>query len=119
MSFRGEATWFSAAAYGTTWEHIISLNKGWGNLPQDFVGAGLYAAAPADLKLYGRTARVTRGHRSVFVQFIDEIAAADVPYVRSKGIVIDLGQESYEALGQDNGGRYEVSLDVFWAGEEP
>lgn len=119
MSFRGNATVFSAAAYGTTWERIIQLNKNWGNLPQNFVGRGLYAAAPADLKLYGRTARVTRGNRSVFVQFIDVIAYGDIPYVRSKGIVIDLGQESFDALGQYSGGRYEVTFDVFWPGEEP
>jgi hypothetical protein len=114
MSFRGNATVFSA-----NWERVISLNKGWGNLPQDYVGRGLYAAAPADLNLYGRMARVTRGSRSIFVQFIDVINWPDIPYVRSKGIVIDLGQEAFEALGQYNGGRYEVSFDVFWPGEEP
>ncbi|MEO8289302.1 MAG: hypothetical protein ABI670_23080 [Chloroflexota bacterium] len=114
MSFKGNATVFNA-----DWERVISLNKGWGNLPQDYVGRGLYAAAPADLHLYGRTARVTRGNRSVFVQFIDVINWPDIPYVRSKGIVIDLGQEAFEALGQYNGGRYEVSFDVFWPGEEP
>jgi hypothetical protein len=114
MSFRGNATVFNA-----DWERVISLNKGWGNLPRDYVGRGLYAAAPADLYLYGRMARVTRGNRSIFVQFIDVINWPDIPYVRSKGIVIDLGQESFEALGQYNGGRYEVSFDVFWPGEEP
>jgi hypothetical protein len=114
MTFRGNATVFNA-----NWERVISLNKGWGNLPQDYVGRGLYAAAPADLNLYGRMARVTRGNRSIFVQFIDVINWPDIPYVRSKGIVIDLGQESFEALGQYNGGRYEVSFDVFWPGEEP
>ena len=114
MSFRGNATVFNA-----NWERVIELNKGWGNLPRDYVGRGLYAAAPADLRLYGRMARVTRGNRSVFVQFIDVINWPDIPYVRSKGIVIDLGQETFEALGQYNGGRYEVSFDVFWPGEEP
>ena len=114
MTFRGNATVFNA-----NWEHVISLNKGWGNLPQDYVGHGLYAAAPADLNLYGRMARVTRGNRSIFVQFVDVINWPDIPYVRSKGIVIDLGQELLRALGQYNGGRYEVSFDVFWPGEEP
>jgi hypothetical protein len=114
MSFRGEATVFSA-----DWNRVISLNKGWGNLPQDYVGRGLYAAAPADLGLYGRWARVTRGNRSIFVQFIDVINWPDIPYVRSRGIVIDLGQESFRALGQYSGGRYEVSFDVFWPGEGP
>jgi hypothetical protein len=114
MSFRGEATVFSA-----DWERVIRLNKSWGNLPQDYVGRGLYAAAPADLNLYGRWARVTRGNRSIFVQFIDVINWPDIPYVRSRGIVIDLGQESFRALGQYNGGRYEVSFDVFWPGEGP
>ena len=119
MSFRGEATWYSAAAFGTTWERIIALNKSWGNLPQNFVGRGLYAAAPADLSLYGRMARVTRGNRSVMVQFIDVIAYGDIPYVRSKGIVIDLAEEAYRALGTAGNGRYEVKFDVFWPGEEP
>jgi hypothetical protein len=114
MSFRGEATIFSA-----NWERVISLNKGWGNLPRDFVGRGLYAAAPADLGLYGRWARVTKGNRSIFVQFIDVIAYPDVPYVRNKGIVIDLGQEVFDRLGQYRGGRYEVSFDVFWPEDEP
>jgi hypothetical protein len=114
MSFRGEATWFHA-----DWERVISLNKGWGNLPQDFVGRGLYAAAPADLGLYGRWARVTRSSRSVFVQFVDVIDWPDIPYVRSQGIVIDLGEESFRALGTTASGRYEVSFDVLWPGEEP
>ena len=114
MSFRGVATVFNA-----NWQRVMELNKGWGNLPQDYVGRGLYAAAPADLHLYGRMARVTRGNRSVFVQFIDVINWPDIPYVRERGIVIDLGQETFEALGQYNGGRYEVSFDVFWPGEEP
>jgi hypothetical protein len=114
MSFRGNATVFNA-----DWDRVIRLNKQWGNLPQDYVGRGLYAAAPADLHLYGRMARVTRGNRSIFVQFIDVINWPDVPYVRNKGIVIDLGQEAFEALGQYNGGRYEVTFDVFWPGEEP
>ncbi len=114
MSFWGEATWFHA-----NWDRVISLNKGWGNLPDDYVGRGLYAAAPADLGLYGRWARVTRGNRSIFVQFIDVIDWKDIPYVRNKGIVIDLGEESYRALGQDNGGRYEVSFDVLWPDQEP
>lgn len=116
MSFRGEATVFGPSA---NWERTISLNKGWGNLPQSFVGQGLYAAAPADLHLYGKWARVTRGNRSVFVQFIDVINWPDIPYVRSKGIVIDLGNEAFRALGPYNGGRYEVSVDVFWPGEGP
>ncbi|MEO5953852.1 MAG: hypothetical protein ABIQ44_15425, partial [Chloroflexia bacterium] len=119
MSFRGEATWYSASAFNTTWERIISLNKSWGNLPQNYVGRGLYAAAPADLKLYGRMARVTRGNRSVSVQFIDVIANGDIPYVRNKGIVIDLAEEVYRALGTSNASRYEVKFDVFWPGEEP
>ncbi len=114
MSFRGEATVFNA-----NWERVISLNKSWGNLPQNYVGQGLYAAAPADLGLYGRWARVTRGNRSIFVQFIDVINWPDIPYVRSKGIVIDLGQEAFNALGQYSGGRYEVSFDVFWPGDQP
>lgn len=114
MSFRGEATVFNA-----NWERVIDLNKGWGNLPDDYVGQGLYAAAPADLGLYGRWARVTRGNRSIFVQFIDVINWPDIPYVRSKGIVIDLAQEAYRALGTSKGGRYEVSFDVFWPGEGP
>lgn len=119
MDFHGEATWYSPHYMGTSWERIISLNKKWGNLPQDFVGRGLYAAAPADLGLYGRMARVTRGNYSVNVQFVDVIADKDIPYVRSKGIVIDLGEEAYRALGPYRGGRYEVSFDVFWPGEEP
>lgn len=119
MSFRGEATWYSASAFNTTWERIIALNKDWGNLPDDFVGRGYYAAAPADLKLYGRMARVSRGDRSVVVQFIDVIAYADIPYVRSRGIVIDLAEEVYRALGTTSASRYEVNFDVFWAGEEP
>ncbi len=114
MTFRGQATWFRA-----NWERVISLNKGWGNLPEDFVGRGLYAAAPADLHLYGRWARVTRGNRSIFVQFIDVINWPDIPYVRNKGIVIDLGEESFRALGPYNGGRYEVSFDVLWPDQEP
>jgi hypothetical protein len=114
MSFRGEATVFNA-----NWDRVISLNKSWGNLPDDYVGYGLYAAAPADLHLYGRWARVTRGNRSIFVQFIDVINWPDIPYVRSKGIVIDLGQEAFDALGQYRGGRYEVSFDVFWPENEP
>jgi hypothetical protein len=114
MSFRGNATVFNA-----NWQRVIELNQGWGNLPRGYVGRGLYAAAPADLHLYGRMARVTKGNRSVFVQFIDVINWPDIPYVRERGIVIDLGQETFEALGQYNGGRYEVSFDVFWPGEEP
>jgi hypothetical protein len=114
MSFRGEATVFHA-----DWERVISLNKGWGNLPQDYVGRGLYAAAPADLDLYGRWARVTRGSRSVFVQLVDVVDWPDIPYVRSRGIVIDLGEESYRALGTAGNGRYEVGFEVFWPGEEP
>jgi hypothetical protein len=119
MSFHGEATWFSPHYMGTSWERIIALNKKWGNLPDNFVGRGLYAAAPADLGLYGRMARVTRGNYSVNVQFVDVIADKDIPYVRSRGIVIDLGEEVYRALGPDRGGRYEASFDVFWPGEEP
>ena len=114
MSFRGNATQFKA-----DWERVIRLNKGWGNLPQDYVGRGLYAAAPADLGLYGRWARVTRGNRSIFVQFIDVINWPDIPYVRNRGIVIDLGEEAYRALGPLDGPRYEVSFDVFWPGDEP
>jgi hypothetical protein len=114
MNFRGNATQFRA-----NWERVISLNKDWGNLPQDYVGRGLYAAAPADLGLYGRWARVSRGNRSVFVQFIDVINWPDIPYVRSKGIVIDLGEETYRVLGPTDGARYEVTVDVFWPGEEP
>jgi hypothetical protein len=114
MTFRGTATWFKA-----NWDRVISLNKGWGNLPDDFVGRGLYAAAPADLHLYGRWARVTRGNRSVFVQFIDVINWPDIPYVRDKGIVIDLGEEAYRALGTSSGGRYEVSFEVLWPDREP
>jgi hypothetical protein len=114
MSFRGEATIFNA-----NWERVISLNKGWGNLPRDYVGRGLYAAAPADLGLYGRWARVTKGTRSIYVQFIDVIAYGDVPYVRNKGIVIDLGQEVFDRLAQYRGGRYEVSFDVLWPEDEP
>jgi hypothetical protein len=114
MAFRGEATVFNA-----DWDRVIRLNKMWGNLPQDFVGRGLYAAAPADLYLYGRWAKVTRGNRSVFVQFVDVINWPDIPYVRSRGIVIDLGQEAFRALGNYNGGRYEVSFEVFWPGEGP
>lgn len=114
MSFSGEATWFHA-----DWNRVISLNKGWGNLPPDYVGRGLYAAAPADLNLYGRWARVTRGNRSIFVQFVDVIDWKDIPYVRSRGIVIDLGEEAYRALGTTNSNRYQVSFDVFWPGEEP
>lgn len=119
MSFQGEATWYSASAFGTTWERIIALNKSWGNLPDDFVGRGLYAAAPADLNLYGRMARVSRGNRSVMVQFIDVIAYGDIPYVRNKGIVIDLAEEAYRALGTAGNGRYDVKFEVFWPGEEP
>ncbi len=114
MSFRGNATQFHA-----DWERVIRLNKSWGNLPQDYVGRGLYAAAPADLGLYGRWARVTRGNRSVYVQFVDVINWPDVPRFRQKGIVIDLGEETYKALGTTDGARYEVSFDVFWQGEEP
>ncbi len=114
MSFTGNATVFSA-----DWQHVIDLNKQWGNLSPGFVGRGLYAAAPADLNLYGHEARVTRGNRSVYVQFIDVINWPDIPYVRSRGIVIDLGQETFNALGQYNGGRYEVSFDVFWPDQEP
>jgi hypothetical protein len=114
MTFRGEATWFKA-----NWDRVISLNKGWGNLPDDYVGRGLYAAAPADLHLYGRWGRVTRGNRSIFVQFIDVINWPDIPYVRNKGIVIDLGEESFRALGPYNGGRYEVSFEVLWPDQEP
>jgi hypothetical protein len=114
MAFRGEATVFSA-----DWNRLINLNKSWGNLPQDFVGRGLYAAAPADLYLYGRWARVTRGNRAVFVQFVDVINWPDIPYVRSRGIVIDLGQEAFRALGGYSGGRYEVNFEVFWPGEGP
>jgi hypothetical protein len=119
MSFTGEATWYRASAFGTTWDEIIGKNKRWGNLPQDFVGRGLYAAAPADLGLYGRLARVSRGNRSVMVQFIDVIAYGDIPYVRSKGIVIDLAEEAYRALGTAGNGRYDVKFEVFWPGEEP
>jgi len=79
----------------------------------------LYAAAPADLGLYGRWARVTRGTRSIFVQFIDVIAYKDIPYVRNKGIVIDLGREAFQALGQYQGGRYTVTFDLLWPGDEP
>lgn len=114
MSFRGNATWFHA-----NWDRVISLNKQWGNLPQDYVGRGLYAAAPADLGLYGRWARVTRGNRSIFVQFVDVINWPDIPYVRDRGIVIDLGEESYRALGTTNGSRYDVNFDVLWPGDEP
>lgn len=114
MIFKGEATVFHA-----DWNRVISLNKGWGNLPQDFVGRGLYAAAPADLNLYGRWARVTKGNRSIFVQFVDVINWPDIPYVRSRGIVIDLGAEAFAALGGYSGGRYVVNFDVFWPGEEP
>ena len=114
MSFKGEATWFRA-----NWDRVITLNKGWGNLPDDFVGRGLYAAAPADLHLYGRWARVTRGNRSIFVQFIDVINWPDIPYVRNKGIVIDLGEEAFRALGTTGQGRYEVSFEVLWPDQEP
>src|SRR6476659_5586427 len=114
MSFRGTATWFHA-----DWNRVITLNKQWGNLPQDFVGRGLYAAAPADLGLYGRWARVTRGNRSIFVQFIDVINWPEIPYVRSRGIVIDLGEEAYRALGTSNNARYEVTFDVLWPSDEP
>jgi hypothetical protein len=114
MNFRGESTIFDA-----DWERVIRLNKQWGNLPADFVGRGLYAAAPADLRLYGRWARVSRGNRSVFVQFIDVINWPDIPYVRNKGIVIDISEEAYRALGVSTGGRYIVTVDVLWPGDEP
>lgn len=119
MSFSGEATWYSASAFGTTWQRIIDLNKKWGNLPPDFVGRGLYAAAPADLNLYGRMARVSRGNRSVMVQFIDVVAYQDISYVRRNGIVIDIAEEVYRALGTTNSSRYDVQVEVFWPGEEP
>ena len=53
------------------------------------------------------------------MQFIDVINTPDIPYVRAKGIVIDLGEEAYRALGTATGARYEVSFDVFWPGVEP
>lgn len=114
MSFRGNATWFRA-----NWDRVISLNKGWGNLPESYVGRGLYAAAPADLNLYGRWARVTRGNRSIFVQFVDVIDWKDIQYVRDRGIVIDLGEEAFRALGGADGPRYQVSFDVLWPDQEP
>ena len=83
------------------------------------MGRGPLRRGPRRPELYGREARVTRGNRSVYVQFIDVINWPDIPYVRSKGIVIDLGQETFDALGQYNGGRYEVSFDVFWPDQEP
>ena len=62
---------------------------------------------------------MTRGNRSIFVQFIDVINWPDIPYVRSRGIVIDLGEEAYRALGTSSNARYEVSFDVLWPGDEP
>ena len=114
MHFNGGATWFHG-----DWPHVISLNQNWGNLPRNFHGYGLYAAMPADLNLYGRWGRVTRGNKSIWVQFIDVIASQDIAQVRADGKVIDLGTESFQQLAPLGDGVIRVTVDVAWPGFQP
>ncbi|MGI8587552.1 MAG: hypothetical protein ACR2M0_07690 [Chloroflexia bacterium] len=114
LHFTGGATNFPG-----NWDRIISLNESWGNLPWGYHGYGLYAAMPADLNLLGRWGRVTRGDKSIWVQFIDVIDWKDIRQVRSEGKVIDLGQESFAQLGSLREGVMRVNVDVAWPGFHP
>ncbi len=114
MTFNGGATWFPG-----NWNRIISLNQKWGNLPRGYKGYGLYAAMPADLGLYGRWGRVTRGNQSIWVQFVDVIAYKDIAQVRSQGKVIDLGTESFQKFMPLSAGVIRVTVDVAWPGFQP
>lgn len=114
MGFNGGATWFPG-----NWNRIISLNKSWGNLPRSFSGQGLYAAMPADLNLYGRWGKVTKGGKSIWVQFVDVINWPDIAQVRADGKVIDLGTESFQQFAPLKAGVIRVTVDVAWPGEGP
>ena len=114
MSFNGGATWFAG-----NWDRIISLNKSWGNLPRGFTGQGLYAAMPADLNLYGRWGKVSKGGKTIWVQFVDVINWPDIPQVRADGKVIDLGTESFQQFAPLKAGVIRVTVDVAWPGEGP
>jgi hypothetical protein len=114
MQFNGGATWFPG-----NWNRIIALNETWGNLPGGYRGYGYYAAMPADLDLVGRWARVSRGSRSIWVQFVDVIDWKDIAQVRADGKVIDLGKESFAALAPLSDGVVRVQVDVAWPGFHP
>ena len=114
MTFTGGATWFPG-----NWQHIISLNESWGNLPYGYHGYGLYAAMPADLHLYGRWGRVTRNGKSIWVQFVDVINWSDIAQVRADGKVIDLGTESFAQLASLQDGVIRVKVEVAWPGFHP
>jgi hypothetical protein len=114
MSFNGGSTWFPG-----NWQRIISLNQIWGNLPNGYKGYGLYAAMPADLNLYGRWGRVTRGDKNIWVQFVDVIDWKDINQVRGDGKVIDLGTESFQQFAPLSAGVIRVTVDVAWPGFQP
>jgi hypothetical protein len=114
MSFNGGATNFPG-----NWKRIIQLNQSWGNLSRNFKGYGLYAAMPADLNLYGRWGKVSKGGKSIWVQFIDVIAYKDIAQVRRDGKVIDLGTESFQQFAPLKAGVIKVQVDVAWPGEGP
>lgn len=114
MTFNGGATWFPG-----NWQRIITLNQAWGNLPRGYKGYGLYAAMPADLNLYGRWGRVTRGNKSIWVQFVDVIAYKDIAQVRGDGKVIDLGTQSFAQFAPLSAGVIRVTVDVAWPGFKP
>jgi hypothetical protein len=74
---------------------------------------------PADLNLYGRWGRVTRGDKSIWVQFVDVIDWKDINQVRADGKVIDMGTESFQQFAPLSAGVIRVTVDVAWPGFQP
>ncbi len=109
--------WYGWSTYfSTDWETLIRLNKGWGNLPPDFHGSGMYAAIPEDTTeawhLYGHKVRITYGDKSVDAQLIDVIAYRDIKSVRAKGIVVDLSEQVFAQFAPLSKGMLQLSVKV-------
>ncbi len=109
--------WYGWSTYfSTDWNTLIRLNQGWGNLPPDFHGSGMYAAIPEDITeawhLYGHKVRITYGSKSVDAQLIDVIAYRDIPSVRARGIVVDLSNQVFARLASLDVGMLQLSVQV-------
>jgi len=111
MSWSGWCTYFD-----TDWSTLIRLNKGWGNLPADYRGSGMYAALPEDItekyRLYGHTVRISYGGKHVDAQLVDVIAYRDIASVRRKGIVVDLSRQVFAQLAPLSKGMLQLTVEV-------
>lgn len=107
----GWCTYFS-----TDWANLIRLNKGWGNLPTDYKGEGIYAAIPEDItekyRLYGHWVRISYKGKSVDAQLTDVIAYRDIAQVRARGIVVDLSRQAFAALENPSKGMMVVTVEI-------